>query len=66
MLTTYERTIAKSLAGTLDFFRYETASRCAIRRAAMQLADALGDDNPLFGREEFLKTVGGPSLTSLR
>lgn len=62
LLKNYELMIAKSLAGTLEFFCYETASRCAIRRAAMQLADALGEANPCFDREEFLRTAGGPSL----
>jgi len=62
VLTNYELTIAKSLAGTLEFFCYETASRCAIRRAAKQLADALGDGSLCFDREEFLRTVGCPSL----
>jgi hypothetical protein len=64
MLTNYERTIAKSLAETLEFFCYETASRCAIRRAVMQVADALADGNPGFDREEFLKAAGSPLLPS--
>jgi hypothetical protein len=62
VLTNFERTIALWPSGTMRFFSMEQHSRCAIRRAAMQLADALSYKNPSFKRDEFLNLVGGPSL----